>query len=290
MKFRNQYKLLPDRIYIQLMYYYHFHKFANLKNPKTFSEKMQWLKLYDRRPEYTIMVDKYAVKDYVAKKIGAEYVIPTFGVWNRPDEIDYDSLPNQFVLKWNHDSKSVVICKDKRVFNKNKALGKLQKGAEVNGYWYGREWPYKNVRPVIIAEEFLTQEEPHKNDLIDYKFFCFNGVPKFLQVIQDRSTKETIDIFDMQWNKQEFIGLSSRVDHADVPPQKPVCFDKMVWVAQELSKDIPFSRIDLYCVNKHIYFGEITLYPASGLGMFRPEKWNTIIGDMIELPQKNVEK
>lgn len=284
MKYRKFLKCLPDRLYIQLMYYYHFCKFANLRNPKTFSEKMQWLKLYDRRPEYITMVDKYAVKKYVAKKIGAEYVIPTLGVWDRPDEIDFDSLPNQFVLKWNHDSKSVVICKDKHTFDKNKALRKLRKGAEVNGYWYGREWPYKNVRPVIIAEEFLPQEEPRSKDLIDYKFFCFNGVPKFLQVIQDRSTKETIDIYDMQWNKQEFIGLSSRVVHAEVPPLKPVCFDKMVWVAQELSKDIPFSRIDLYCVNNHIYFGEITLYPASGLGMFHPEKWNKIIGDMIVLP------
>ena len=278
-------KWLPDKPYLQLIYYYHFHRFANLRHPRTFNEKLQWLKLYDRRPEYITMVDKYAVKEYVASKIGEEFIIPTLGVWNKPEEIDFDSLPNQFVLKWNHDSKSVVICSDKSSFDPETAKRKLRHGAEVNGYWYGREWPYKGVKPRIIAEKYLEQDNPEHQDLTDYKFFCFNGEPKFIQVIQDRSTLETIDFFDLDWKHQEFIGLSKKAVSATKLPQRPTNLDEMIKVASELSKGIPFSRIDLYNVDSHVYFGEVTLYPASGLGSFHPDEWNLRIGEMINLPE-----
>lgn len=280
-------KWLPDSLYLQIMYYYHFHKFANLHNPKTFNEKLQWLKLHDRRPEYITMVDKYAVKDYVAGKIGQEFIIPTIGAWDRLEDIDFESLPNQFVLKWNHDSKSVVICSDKSKFDKEQALKKLQHGANVNGYWYGREWPYKGVKPKIIAEQYISQDDPQHKDLTDYKFFCFDGEPKYIQVIQDRSTKETIDFFDINWNHQDFVGLinsNSTICHATQIPSKPLKLDEMVIIARKLSNGIPFSRIDLYEVEQKTYFGEITLYPASGLGEFLPNEWNKIIGDMLKLP------
>ena len=200
------------------------------------------------------------------------------------EEIDFDKLPDQFVLKWNHDSKSVVICSDKATFDKDLALRKLQHGANVNGFWYGREWPYKGVRPRIIAEQYISQDDPYHKDLTDYKFFCFDGCPKYIQVIQDRTEQETIDIFDTEWNHQDFIGLSAKAVHAKTLPEKPRHLEEMVRVAEALSKDIPFSRIDLYDVDNHVYFGEVTLYPASGLGAFRPDDWNRKIGDMIILP------
>lgn len=277
-------KWLPDSLYLQVIYFYHFRKFANLRYPRTFNEKLQWLKLYDRRPEYITMVDKFAVKDYVASIIGQEFIIPTIAAWDSLEDIDFEKLPNQFVLKWNHDSKSVVICSDKSKFDKEKALRKLQHGAHVNGYWYGREWPYKGVKPKIIAEQFIKQDDPHHKDLTDYKFFCFDGEPKYVQIIQDRSEHETVDFFDMEWRHQDFVGLSVKAVLSKVVPEKPAHFEEMKRVAAELSKNIPFSRIDLYDVRDHVYFGEITLYPASGLGAFRPDEWNYIIGEMVKLP------
>ena len=277
-------KIIPDKIYIQLMYLYHLHTFADLKEPKTFNEKIQWLKLHDHRPEYVIMVDKYAAKEFVAGKIGSEHIIPTIGVWKNVGEIDFESLPNQFVLKWNHDSKSVVICKDKSQFDSTIAKNKLRKGEKLNGFWYGREWPYKNVPPIIIAEQYLQQDNSDNTDLIDYKFFCFNGIPKYIQVIQNRSTQETIDIFDTQWQHQDFIGLNPRATHAKKTITRPDKLEEMIEIAKKLSKDIPFARIDLYEVDGRVYFGEITFFPASGFGRFYPEKWNKIIGDMIKIP------
>lgn len=275
---------MSDKTFLRVVYWAKFGKKLNLKHPKTFNEKLQWLKLYDRRPEYVTMVDKYAVKDYVAKIIGNEFIIPTLGVWDKPDNIDFDLLPNQFVLKWNHDSKSVVICENKEHFDKSKAIEKLRHGEKVNGYWYGREWPYKDVPPKIIAEKYLSQGNPKQHDLIDYKFFCFNGEPKYVQVIQNRRTDETIDFFDTNWNHQEFIGLNLAAVPSQVLPKRPKALEEMVRVAKKLSENLTFSRIDLYETGEHVYFGEVTFYPASGFGEFCPERWNTIIGDMITLP------
>lgn len=281
-------KVIPDKIYLQLLYYKHFKRFINFKNPESFCEKIQWLKLYDRRPEYSMMVDKYEVKKYVANVVGEEYIIPTLGVWNDVSEIDWEMLPSQFVLKWNHDSGSIVICRDKENFDKEGAIKSLQFGAKVNGFWYGREWPYKNVRPRIIAEKFMSDGE---QDLTDYKFFCFNGEPKYCQVIKDRHTKETIDFFDMEWVHQEFVGLNPatgpQAGPAAVCPPKPVKYEEMQTIAKKLSNGLPFSRVDLYEINKEIYFGEITFYPASGIGLFTPLEYNKILGDMIILPNKD---
>ncbi|MBQ3608754.1 MAG: glycosyl transferase [Bacteroidaceae bacterium] len=274
-------RLLPDRLYLQLLYFKHMKKFINFKNPVSFSEKIQWLKLHDRNPLYITLVDKIAVKKYVAEKIGEKYIIPTLGVWNKPEDIIWENLPNQFVIKWNHDSGSIIICKDKSKFNRKEAIGKLRHGATFNGFWYGREWPYKNVNPLIFAEKYMFDGE---SELTDYKFFCFDGEPKYCQVIKDRSTKETIDFFDLDWNHQEFIGLNRSVNFAQIRPIKPKCYEEMIILACKLSSGFPFSRVDLYEINGDVYFGEITFYPASGIGGFTPSSYDKILGNMIQLP------
>lgn len=263
----------------------------DLHNPKTFSEKLQWLKLYDRRPEYTIMVDKYTVKDYVSSIVGREYVIPTLGAWNSPEEIDFDSLPNQFVLKTTHGggSSGVVICRDKDTFDRTAAVAKLQLRMSQNIYKFSKEWPYKKVPKRVIAEQYI-EPSPNSEDLSDYKWYCFNGEPKFCQVIQNRTTDESIDFFDENWARQEFIGLipaSQPYLHssdADIP--RPDNLETQIRIARALSKNIPFSRIDLYDVGGRVLFGEITFFPASGFGVLRPEQYNEILGNMIELPSR----
>ena len=288
MNFRRILQLLPDKPYIQLMYYYHFHKFANLKNPQTFNEKLQWLKLYDRNPEYTIMVDKIAAKQYVTEKIGEEFIIPTLGVWNKPDEINFDTLPDQFVLKWNHDSHSVVICEAKSDLDVISTINKLRHGEKINGFWYGREWPYKNVQPKILAEKYLVQDGIDANYgkmLIDYKFMCFNGEVKCCFTCTGRSSKEGLKVtfYDTKWNILPFERSHPK---EMVPCKRPYSYDKMVWAAELLSQNIPFARIDFYEVGKVPYFGEITLYPGSGMEAFQPEEWDRTLGEWIVLPKK----
>jgi len=278
-----------DELYLRILFFLKQRKVLHLKNPQTFSEKLQWLKLYDRKPEYTTMVDKYAVKEYVANIIGEEYIIPTIGVWDKPEDIDWDSLPDKFVLKTTHGGGSVgvVICKDKNSFNKEKAIRNLSQSLKQNIYTELREWPYKDVKKRIIAEPFLEDFSNNSQDLPDFKFFCFNGDPKYCQVIKDRNTKETIDFFDINWQHQEFIGLNpvkgDQYHNAKVTPSIPKHFQEMQVIASKLSKNIPFSRIDLYEINGKVYFGEITLFPASGMGVFKPEEWNKRLGDMLDL-------
>ena len=281
--------LLPDRLYLDLQYYKNYHCFPNWKSPKLFSEKLQWLKLYDHNPEYVMMVDKYAVKNYVSDKIGSAFIIPTYGVWDKAEDIEWDLLPDKFVLKTTHGggSNGVVICRDKKSFDKEEAIRTLSIGLRQNSFDYGREWPYKFVPHRIIAEKYIVPAQ-NEIDLPDYKWFCFNGEPKFCQVIQDRSTNETIDFFDTDWNHQGFIGLNPDAGNASVPPAKPQNLNKQISIARILSKDIPFSRIDLYEIEGDIYFGEITFYPRSGLGRFKPSEYNNIFGDLVTLP--NVKK
>lgn len=274
---------LPDRLYIKHAFKSRQGYPLNLENPRTFSEKIQWLKLYDRKPVYTTMVDKFAVKKYVAERIGEKYVIPTLGVWSHFDDIDFEELPSQFVLKCTHDSGGLIVCKDKGNLNLQDAKNKIEKSLKRDYYRIAREWPYKNVPRQIIAEKYI---EPAANvsDLTDYKWYCFGGEPKYCQVIQNRHTKETIDFFDAAWNHQEFVGLNTNVSQAVVIPSCPNHLDTQIKIAKILSEDIPFSRIDLYESGTEIYFGEITLYPASGYGKFTPEKYNELLGDMIILP------
>jgi len=275
--------LLSDKQFEKFAFRFILGKKLDLKNPQTFTEKLQWLKLYDRKPEYPMMVDKYEVKDYVAKQIGQEYIIPTLGVWDHFDDIDFESLPNQFVLKATHDSGSVVICKDKVTFDYKTAKSKLEKSLKYNFYFTGREWPYKSVKPRIIAEQYL--EEANSIELRDYKFYCFNGCPKFCQVISDRSTNECIDFFDMEWIHQEFNGLAvgRPFDKFPTPIPKPIHFEKMKEISEKLSTQIPFLRVDFYCVDGKLFFGELTFYPASGIGNFTPDDWNYKMGELLVL-------
>lgn len=270
-----------DETYLRILYRLIMGRQLNLENPQTFQEKIQWLKLHNRKPEYAKMVDKYEAKKYVASIIGEEYIIPTLGVWNSFEDIDFSQLPDRFVLKCTHDSGRVVICKDKSKFDIIQARKRINKAMRTNYYLRGREWPYKNVKPRIIAEYFMEDEKNPQSTLADYKFYCFHGEPKFCQVIQDRETKETIDFFDMEWQHQEFVGLNPVARPAAICPQKPQGFEVMKRIACNLSKNEPFSRIDLYEINGRVYWGEITLFPSSGLGNFTPKEWNHKLGEMI---------
>lgn len=269
-----------DEKYLRKLFRYTMGRELNLQNPQTFSEKLQWLKLYNRKPEYTRMVDKYAVKEYVANIIGEEYIIPTLGVWDKFDDIDFDSLPNQFVLKTTHGggSTGVVICKDKSAFDKKRAKSRLEKSLKSDIYISLREWPYKNVKKHIIAEHFLIGN--NQNDLPDYKFFCFNGEPQYCQVISGRNSITTIDWYDKNWIHQPFHEPKnypfSKKEHS-----KPSCFNEMLVLAGKLSQGHPFLRVDFYEVNNKIKFGELTFFPTSGMGGFEPEKWDYEFGKMI---------
>ena len=272
-----------DKAYLKATFRLRMGKKLDLENPKSFSEKLQWLKLYDRKPEYTTMVDKYAVKEYVANIIGEEYIIPTLGVWDDVEEIEWDKLPNQFVLKTTHDSGGVVICRDKQIFDKEKAKKKLQKSLKHNYYMSGREWPYKNVPRRIIAEKYI-EPEPEINDLPDYKFFCFDGEVKALFVATDRQKEGEdvkFDFFDADFNHLPF---KQGHEHAAITPQKPKNFELMKKAAAQLSKGLPQARVDLYEVGDKVLFGEVTLFHFSGLVPFRPDEWDKIFGDMLTLP------
>ena len=275
--------VLPDELFLKIKFRQMMGKKLDLESPQTFSEKIQWLKLYDRRPEYTTMVDKYAVKDYVAKKIGAEYIIPTLGVWDSVEDIEWDLLPNQFVLKCTHDSGGLVICRDKSKLDRQGAEKILHRGLVRDYYRKSREWPYKNVKPRIIAEKYIDPSP--QIDLPDYKFFCFNGEPKFCQVISGRGSKMCIDFFDHDWTHQVF-HEPKFFPFADEIPQKPKHLEEMWRLARLLAENKAFSRIDFYDINDHVYFGEITFFPTSGMGGFMPDEWDMIFGNLITLPEK----
>lgn len=280
--------IFPDKLYLHLLFRCKMGYWMDFDKPKTFCEKLQWLKLYNRDPLYTTLVDKFAVKKWVADKIGEEYVIPMLGAWNNANEIDFESLPNQFVLKTtNGGGGDVVICKDKPKFDKKNAAKHLNQGLKKGIYNKLREWPYKNVPPRIIAEKYIDFEKSSNNkdssDLIDYKFFCFNGIPKFCQVIRNRNTKETIDFYDMDWNHMPFVGLNPVAKNGLNPVAMPKNLKKMISICEKLSEEFPFIRVDLYNVDGKIYFGELTFYPASGFGVFEPDEWNYKLGDMIKI-------
>lgn len=285
---QNFFGWLPDKTYLQLLYRFKMGHRLDLNHPKTFTEKIQWLKLYNRRPEYTLMVDKYAVKKYVADIIGEKYIIPTLGVWNKPEDIDWDALPNEFVLKTTHGGGSggVVICKDKKTFDRNKAILTLRDSMDSDIYRSLREWPYKDVKRRVFAEKYMVPKDMINNpiyDLSDYKFFCFNGEPKYCQVIRNRHSKESIDFYDMNWRHQEFVGLNPIASNGINPVPRPLLLDEMICICHKLSENMKFVRIDMYVIDNRIYFGEITFYPASGIGLFNPDKWNTELGNLINL-------
>lgn len=275
--------LFPDKLYLTLLFRLRMGYWIDWKNPKTFSEKLQWLKLYDRKPEYTVMVDKYAVKDYVAKIIGKEYIIPTLGVWDSPDNIDWDCLPQKFVLKTTHGGggSGVIICKDKATFDKSDAIAKLKRGLSKCIYKSHREWPYKNVPKRIIAEQYLHQG---KNDsLNDYKFFCFNGKVKFFKIDFDRFTEHKANYYSLD-GKLLGLGEKAYPIRFDVEIDLPKSFDQMILIAEKLSAGLQFLRVDFYDANNKIYFGELTFYPSSGIKEFTSNEWNKKLGHMLKLP------
>lgn len=275
---------LPDKLYLQLKFHSVFGRWIDLKHPKSFSEKLQWLKLYDRRPEYTTMVDKVEAKKYVARIIGDEYIIPTLGVWDNPDEIDFDALPERFVLKINHNSgKGMYICKDKEKMDIEKVKAGLRKGLKENYFIRNREWPYKNVKRKIFAEKYMEDEY---GELRDYKWFCFDGEVKCLFIATDRSKGDhatRFDFFDTDFNHLPF---TNGHPNADIQPQKPKTFEKMKELAAELSKGIPHVRIDFYEVNGRIFFGEMTFFHWSGMVPFEPKEWDYKFGEWLRLPKR----
>ena len=276
-------RLFPDKQYLKIIYRQLIGSELDLEHPRTFNEKLQWLKLYNRNPLYTRMVDKCEAKKYVADIIGDEYIIPTLAVYNDTREIDLDALPEKFVLKCTHDSGSIAICKDRKTFRKDEAFAMLEKGLKKNYFWENREWPYKNVKPRIIAETYM--EDIGTGELRDYKFFCFGGKVKALFIAEDRQGDEEtkFDFFDA-----DFHHLDIRNGHpnASVPPEKPLSFEKMKEMAERLSQGIPHLRVDFYEANGKIYFGELTFSHMSGLVPFEPAEWDLRFGQWLELPSK----
>lgn len=275
------FKKLSDSTAISMVYKLKTKKSLNLLNPKTFNEKIQWLKLHDRKDIYTTMVDKYEVKKYVADAIGEEFIIPTLGIFNSFDEIDFDKLPQSFVIKCTHDSGGLVIVKDKSKLDIKKAKKTINKSLKRNFYFVGREWPYKNVKPRIIVEELMSNDG---KELEDYKVHNFNGIPKIILVCKDRykDTGLTEDFFDVSWNH---LDIKRQIhDNSKNEISKPEKLEQMIELSKKLSKDIPFVRTDFYIIKGKVYFGEITFYPASGFEVFVPDKWDEKLGDWLKLP------
>lgn len=256
-------------------------KRLNLKNPETFNEKLQWLKLYNHKDIYTTMVDKYNAKKFIEDRVGPGYTIPTLGVYDKFDDIDFEKLPNQFVIKCTHDSGGLILCKDKNKLDIISAKKKINKILRKNYFWKGREWPYKNVERKIIIEQFMNEiDEFGENCLTDYKFFCFNGEPKLFYIGRDKAKNPSTDFFDMNFNHLE---LTTKDPNASTPPQKPVCFEQMVEFAKILSKDVPFLRVDFYQIDNKLYCGEMTFFHNGGMSNFNPPEWDKKLGDYIDL-------
>lgn len=277
------FRLLSDKTFLSLEYYLRMDEKLDLDNPKTFNEKLQWLKLYNRKPQYTKLVDKYEVRNIVKEKIGTEFLIPIYGVYDNYEQIDFSKLPNQFVLKPTHTSGNVYICKDKTSIDHKKLKLKVEKWLKREYFWIHREWPYKDVKPRIVAEKYMVDESGF--ELKDYKFFCFNGKPELLYVATDRFTETKFDFFDLNFNH---IPVKQNYDN-NIKKNfvKPDNFSKMIEFSKVLSCGIPHVRVDFYNINGKIYFGELTFYHESGLVKFNPEKYDRILGDLLQLPQDN---
>lgn len=276
---------MSDRFHLEMNYLFTKREHLDLDAPKTFNEKLQWLKIYDRNPLYTKLVDKYLVKYWVEGIIGEEYIIPTLARYKSPNEINLNALPDQFVLKCNHDSGSVVICKDKKTFDLDKAKIKLEKCLQRDTSSFFCEWAYRNVPRCIIAEP-LMKDGDHE-DLMDYKFFCFDGVPRLMYMSKDHAQNVTTDFFDMEFNH---LPIRMQAPPSSVLPNKPLQFEIMKELATRLSQGIPHVRVDFYVINEHVYFGEMTFYHCGGMVAVQPLKWNLKMGEMIRLPERRTTK
>ncbi|WP_270525504.1 ATP-grasp fold amidoligase family protein [Longibaculum muris] len=277
------FRYISDKNYLKLFYHAHLGKKLNLESPVTFNEKLQWLKLYDRKKEYGIMSDKYLVREYIKKAIGEEYLIPLFGVWDDANKIDFDKLPEQFVLKCNHDSGSVFICTDKKNFNKEKVVKKLNKALKRQYFWTSREWNYKIIEPKVIAEKYMIDNSGE--DLKDYKFYCFNGLPKFIAVHSGRFTNHIRNFYTLDW---EFIPVQGGCPNnplADI--ERPAQLEKMIELAKKLSENLYHVRVDFYISNNQVYFGELTFHSAGGAAKYEPFSYDELWGSYMKLPISN---
>lgn len=274
---------LPDKPYLQLFYFATTGKFINFKNPKGFNEKLQWLKVNDKHSEYTKLVDKLAVREHIKETLGEEYLFPILGCWESFDEIDFDTLPEKFVLKCNHDSGSTKVIKNMSELTEEK-LNELRaffkKRLRRDFFYAGREYPYKKIKPYIIAEQFMVDESAPEKSIEDYKFFCFNGEPKIMFVATDRNVDVKFDFFDMDFNHLDIVNIHPQ---SGKNLEKPVMFDEMKKIAAKLSKGIKHVRIDLYELNGKIYFGEYTFFHGGGFSLFYPSEWERKLGDWIDI-------
>ncbi|WP_218669540.1 ATP-grasp fold amidoligase family protein [Marinococcus halophilus] len=269
-------KLFSDKIYLKIKYRQVTGNNLNLKNPKTFNEKIQWLKLYARKNEQISRVDKYKVRAYISETIGSQYLVPLIGVFDNVEDIDWDSFPNKFVLKCTHGSGSNIVCTNKSELNIKETKKKLKKWMKSNWYWYGREWPYKSLKPKIICEEYLGE------NIVDYKFMCFHGEPKLIQIHQNRGmNNQTLDFYNERWEKTN-ISRETPTDKKEIA--KPDNFEEMLSIAKKLSQNEIHVRIDLYEVKGKIYFGEITYFTTSGFAVFGKREYDELLGEWIKLP------
>lgn len=271
---------IPDDMYLRLRYRQIMGRHLNLDSPQGFNEKLQWLKIHNHNPLYTLLVDKAEVKPWVAERIGWEHVVPTLGVWDTFEEINFDALPERFVLKCTHDSGGVAVCRDRSTFDIEAARYKIEQSLTANYYWRTREWPYKNITPRIIAEEYLNPEKGHL-DLTDYKIMCFGGRALCAFTCTGRAEGDLrVDFFDSEWNHLPF---TRHYPNADVPPKAPRRLREMFSMAERLAEGMPFVRVDFYEVVGEPYFGEMTFYPGSGMEEFTPETWDIELGSWLDL-------
>lgn len=284
--FSNTYfsRLIPDKAYLKFMYRVKNGERLNLKHPNSFTDKINWLKINDKKPIYTQMVDKYLARDFVSERIGADYLVPLLGVWDKASDINFNELPDQFVLKCNHNSgNGFYMCHDKRVMDKEKVIKQLNTGMKEDFYYKYREWPYKNVKRKIIAEPLMqnTNGEP----LVDYKVFCFAGEPKFLQINSNRFSGGEImtDFYDVEWNYLNIQEGGGHYPQAGDVFDKPLFFEELLNVSSVLSQNVPQLRVDFNCWDNKLYFGELTFYHNAGMNPFMPEEWNDRIGDLISI-------
>ena len=270
---------LPDKAYLKLVFRAEMGYKLDLMHPKTYNEKLQWIKLYDRKPEYTVYADKYKVRDYIRQTLGGEYLIPLIGMYQKASEIPWEQLPNRFVLKCNHASGTNIVCTDKSKLHTDEASARLDAWLKTNAFWSGREWCYKDIEPCIICEEYLDSGNGTTPD--DYKIMCFNGVPKLIQVHHDRYGNHTLDFMDENWHKT---GIVQGPPNSTEEIPRPEELDEMLRIARVLSKDMYYARIDLYIIHHQIKFGEVTMYPTSGFGLFDNPETDILLGSWIHLP------
>lgn len=272
-------RFVPDKLYLQIYYLFRLKKWPDFNNPETFNEKINWLKLHDRNPAYPQMVDKWKAKEYISSKIGQEYTIPTLGVWDSFDEIDFNTLPNQFVLKCTHDSGGLVIVTDKSRMNLDNVKKIINKALHCNYYYVSREWPYKYVTPRIIAEPYLVDES--ETELKDYKVFCFNGEPDYVEVDFNRWIEHKLNPYNFKWQPLNFCDSSKNDYKADI--KKPECLNEVYNIAKKLSSGLAFLRVDFYIINNKPIVGELTLYPGGGFIRYNPAQMDLLYGKKLDV-------